>query len=142
MRSRSAGLAPAPDTVGLGDAAHIDKSGGCSPNANHLHSRSTAMAVQIINDMPDVEVHRGEPFAVSLHELNAPRAETTRFSGRAICLGITIAIHVIGALAFMQMTYQKHSEELPAPILATVIDEAPPVETPPPQYAPPPMDVV
>jgi len=99
------------------------------------------MAVQIINDMPDVEVHRGEPFAASLHALNAPRAETTRFSGRAICLGITIAVHVLGALAFMQMTYQKHSEEMPAPIMASMIDETPPAETPPPEYAPPPMDV-
>ena len=100
------------------------------------------MAVQIINDMPDAEVQRGEPFAASLHELNATRAPTSRFSGRAICLGITVAIHVLGAVAFMQMTYQKRSAELPQAIIATVIDETPPTEAPPPQYSPPPMDVM
>jgi periplasmic protein TonB len=99
------------------------------------------MAVQIINDMPDFEVHRGEPIAASLHELNTPREESPRFSGRAVCIAITIAIHVLGALAFMQMTYQKHSAMQPPPIMATLIEEARPVDTPPPDFAPPPMDV-
>lgn len=100
------------------------------------------MAVQIINDMPDVEVHRGEPFAASLHELNAPRAAPTpRISGRAICIGVTLAIHVVGALAFMQMTRQQPVAEQPAAIVASIIDEAPPAETPPPDFSPPPMNV-
>lgn len=104
------------------------------------------MAVQLINDMPDIEVHRGEPLrreplAVSLHELNAPRAESPRVSGKALFVGVTIAIHVLGALAFMQMTRQRQAAEQPPPIIASIIDEAPPAETPQPQYSPPPMDV-
>ena len=59
------------------------------------------MAVQILNDMPDAKVHRGEPFAASLRELNAPRALRPQLSGRAVFLGITIALHVVFALVFM-----------------------------------------
>lgn len=99
------------------------------------------MAVQIINDMPDVEVQRGEPFAASLHELNTPRTDTPRISGRAVFLGVTLAIHVLGAFAFMQMTRQTQVTEQPPTLIASIIDEAPPAETPPPQYSPPPMDV-
>jgi periplasmic protein TonB len=100
------------------------------------------MAVRIVHHLPDAEVHRGEPFAASLHELNATPAESPRFSGRAVCIGVTIAVHVLGALAFMRMTYQKHAAEQPTPIIASIIDEAPPAETPPPEYVPTPMDVV
>jgi protein TonB len=98
------------------------------------------MAVQIINDMPDAEVHRGEPLAASLRELNARRALRPQRSGRAIFLGITIGLHGVFALAFMQVQTRKHVEEPAAPIMASLIDEAPPVEEPPPSYTPPPMN--
>jgi protein TonB len=100
------------------------------------------MAVQIVNHMPGAEVHCGEPFATSLHELNAPRKESPRLSARAVCFGVTLAIHMLGALAFMQMTYEKRVAKLPPPIIASIIDEAPPVETPPTEYSPPPVDVM
>lgn len=99
------------------------------------------MAVRIINDLPDFEVHRGEPIAASTRELNAPRERSMRLSGRALCVVITIAVHVLGALAFMQMTNQKHSAAQPPPMMATLIDDAPPVDAPPTQFTTPPMDV-
>ena len=98
------------------------------------------MAVQILNDMPDAEVHRGEPLVASLRELNATRVLRPELSGRAVFLGITIALHVVFALAFMQMQTRKHVQEPAAPIMASLIDEAPPVQEPPPSDAPPPMN--
>jgi len=99
------------------------------------------MAVQIFNDMPDAEVHRGEPFAVSLHDLNLPRAPRPRLSGRAIFLGITVALHVVFALAFIQVQTRPRVPEQAVPIMASLLEEAPPAEPPPPNYTPPPMDV-
>jgi protein TonB len=99
------------------------------------------MAVQILNDMPDAEVHRGEPLALSLRELNATRALRPRFSGRAIFLGITVALHAVVALAFMQMQTRPRVPEQAAPIMASLLEEAPPAEAPPPNYTPPPMNV-
>jgi protein TonB len=99
------------------------------------------MAVQILNDMPDAEVHRGEPLAASLRELNATRVLRPELSGRAVFLGITIALHVVFALVFMQMQARRHVEEQATPIMASLIDEAPPAEEVPPDYAPPPIDV-
>ena len=94
------------------------------------------MAVQIFNDMPDAEVHRGEPFAVSLRELNLPRAPRPRLSGRAIFLGITVALHVVFALAFMQVQAPQRVPEQATPIMASLLEEAPPVEPPPPVAEP------
>jgi protein TonB len=45
------------------------------------------------------------------------------------------------ALVFMQMQARRHVEEQATPIMASLIDEAPPVEEAPPDYAPPPIDV-
>ena len=99
------------------------------------------MAVQIHNDMPDAKVPRGEPFAASLRELNAPRALRPRLSGRAVFLGITIALHVVFALVFMQMQARKPVEEQAPPIMASLLEDVPPAEAPPPNYSPPPMNV-
>ena len=99
------------------------------------------MAVQILNDMPDAEVHRGEPLALSLRELNATRALRPRLSGRAIFLGITIALHAVAAVAFMQVQTRPRVPEQAAPIMASLLEEAPPAEAPPPNYTPPPMNV-
>ncbi len=106
-----------------------------------IYIRLAAMAVQILNDMPDAEVHRGEPFSVSLRELNATRVSRPQLSGRAIFLGITIALHVVFALVFMQMQARQHVEEQAPPIMASLLDEAPPAEQPLPNYTPPPMNV-
>lgn len=100
------------------------------------------MAVQIINDMPDVEVHRGEPVAAWLRDLNAPRAEIRRFNGRAVAIGITVALHLVVAIALMRMQFANQSVVAPAPLEAAFIEDLPPSEVPPPSYTPPPMNVV
>jgi protein TonB len=99
------------------------------------------MAVQIFSDMPDAKVHRGEPLALSLRELNATRALRPRVSGRAVFLGITVALHAVVAMAFMQMQTRPRVAQQAAPIMASLLEEAPPAETPPPNYTPPPMNV-
>lgn len=100
------------------------------------------MAVQIINDMPDVEVHRGEPVAAWLRDLNAPRAEIPRFNGRAVAIGITVGLHLLVAIALMRMQFANQSAVIPAPLEAALIEDLPPSEVPPPTYTPPPMNVV
>lgn len=100
------------------------------------------MAVQIINDMPDVEVHRGEPVAAWLRDLNAPRPQTRRLNGRAVAIGITVGLHLIVAIALMRMPFANQSQLAPAPIEAAFLDEPPPTDVPPPTYTPPPMNVV
>jgi len=98
------------------------------------------MAVQIINDMPDFAVHRGDPLPACLREIHVARASHAPRKGRAIFLGITVALHAVAALAFMQMTYGKPAASEPVPIEVALI-ESPQTDEPPPQYAPPPMNV-
>jgi protein TonB len=100
------------------------------------------MAVQIINDMPDVEVHRGEPVATWLRDLNAPRPEVRRFNGRAMAIGITAGLHLIVAVALLRMQFADRSEVVPAPFEVALIEDPPPSDVPPPTYTPPPMNVV
>jgi protein TonB len=100
------------------------------------------MAVQIINDMPDVEVHRGEPVAAWLRDLDTPRIARPRVNGRAVFMAITIGLHVIVAAALVRMQFAKSETVVPPAIEAALIDESPPAEIPPPNYAPPPMNVV
>ena len=99
------------------------------------------MAVQLINDMPDAEVHRGEPVRVFLRELNLPRAgkpAPSRVSGRAAILAATIALHVIAIVGFMRMKMHESAQATPAPIIASLIDAPAQTEETPPQYTPPP----
>ena len=98
------------------------------------------MAVQIINDMPDFAVHRGDPLPACLREIRVSRAGLAPPRGRAIFLGITLALHAVAALAFMQMTYGKPAASEPVPIEVALI-ESPQTDEPPPQYTPPPMNV-
>jgi protein TonB len=99
------------------------------------------MAVQVFNDMPDAAVHRGEPLSGSLRELNSRRPLRPHFSGRAVFLAITFALHLGVAFAFMQMQARKHLVEQAPPIEVSLIDEAPKAEPPPPVYTPPPVNV-
>ena len=100
------------------------------------------MAVQILNDMPDAAVHRGDPqplpkAAVPFNEW-APRglSTKTRSSGRPLFAAITIGIHVVAALAFLSIRHAAKVETAPVMIVATILDapsnteQAPPV-TPP-----------
>jgi len=100
------------------------------------------MAVRILNDMPDAEVHRGEPVAAWLRDLNTPRTDTRGFNRRAVAIGITVAIHLFVAVALMRTQFAKPSQVAPAPIEAALIDELQPADVPPPAYTPPPMNVV
>jgi protein TonB len=100
------------------------------------------MAVQIINDMPDVEVHRGVPVAAWLRDLNAPRPEVRRFNGRAMAIGITAGLHLIVAVALLRMQFADKSEVVPAPFEVALIDEPPSSDVPPPAYTPPLTNVV
>src|SRR5262245_32461774 len=100
------------------------------------------MAVQIINEMPDAEVHRGDPVGDWLRDLNANRARPSRFNGRAAFLAITIGLHAVVALALLRRQFAHRADLMPAPIEAALL-ESPPEETPPPPtYTPPPMNVV
>lgn len=100
------------------------------------------MAVQIINDMPDAEVYR--PPLASLRELApvAARAARSPLGGRAGFIIITLVLHVIAFAALVSAQRLQRSLIEPAPIEASIIEA--PAATPdsPPDYAPPPVDVV
>jgi protein TonB len=100
------------------------------------------MAVQIINEMPDVEVHRGEPLGELLRELNAPRERRTRFNGRAAFLGITIGLHAVVAIALVRIQITQRFQEQPPPIEASLLEAPTDSEPPPPAVTPPPMNIV
>ena len=53
------------------------------------------MAVQILNQMPDAEVHRGDPVEAFLRDLNAPRERRSFLSGRAGFIAITVGLHFV-----------------------------------------------
>ena len=71
------------------------------------------MAVQIFNEMPDAEVHRGDPVGESLRELNAPREPRTRFNGRAAFLAHTIGLHAVAALAQVRGKFTQRAQAQP-----------------------------
>ena len=99
------------------------------------------MAVQILNDMPDAAVHRGDQDYELLRELNAPRAKP-RFSGRVIFIAATIALHVGGAAIFIGMRLESHVAKESEPIIATMFDAQQTEAEAPPEYVPPQVDVV
>ena len=99
------------------------------------------MAVQILNDMPDAAVHRGDRDYELLRELNAPRTKP-RFSGRVFFIAATIAVHVAGAAVFIGTRPGAHAAEESEPIIATMIDAPQSEAEAPPEYVPPPVDVV
>jgi TonB family protein len=99
------------------------------------------MAVQLINDLPDVEVHHGDPIEDFLRGLNEPRASRTRSKGRAGFIAITVALHVFAALALLRAQFSQRLQTEPLPIEASIIETPEPSETPPPAYAPPLIDV-
>lgn len=99
------------------------------------------MAVQVLNDMPDAAVYRGESLSGSLRELNARRPLRPHFSGRAVFIGITFALHLAVAFAFMQMQNRKHFIEQAPPIEVSLLEEHARAEPPPPVYTPPPVNV-
>jgi protein TonB len=94
------------------------------------------MAVQILNDMPDAAVHRGE--SLSLRDWKLPRAPRITRAGRPLFIAITLGLHTLAALAFVSVKYSARTPEAPAPIVASLIDAPEPLEEAPPM-APPPL---
>jgi protein TonB len=113
------------------------------------------MAVQILNDMPDAAVHRGDrdatPVAGPLSEWS-PRATRAKPQGnRPLFIAITAAVHVVAIIGFLSIRHVARNEEQPAPIVAEIFeapvnsDDLPPMSPPPMQevvYSLPTPDVV
>jgi protein TonB len=99
------------------------------------------MAVQILNDMPDAEVHRGEPLA-PLRELAPQRRALSHshFTGRAWFVVVTIGIHLLALVGFM--TAQRIDRVLsePEPMEVSLV-ETPAMPTEEPRAYAPPQDV-
>ena len=98
------------------------------------------MAVQILNDMPDAAISRGDLADFSVRAQQAPR-EPLRISGRAIFMAATIGVHVVAALAFMSIRQERAAPE-PEPIMATLMETSTAEVEPPRDLTPPPMNVV
>jgi periplasmic protein TonB len=94
------------------------------------------MAVQILNDMPDAAVDRGEP-ALPFQSWSPPSITRTRSAGRPVFIAITLALHAVAALAFVSMKHSARSESAPAPIVASILDAPEPTEELPPMTPPP-----
>ncbi len=102
------------------------------------------MAVQIINQMPDVQVHRGEPLAALLKDFAALRPQgrpRKRVGGRAGFIAATLVVHVIAGAAFLSKQHGVRNVAEPEPIVASLID-APLTDEKPPEYSPPVENVV
>ncbi len=111
----------------------------------------TPMAVQILNDMPDVAVHRGEPVRrneparmdarMDLSDWNLPAAPRVRRAGRPIFMAVTVGLHAAAALAFMSVKYAERNEAPPAAIVASIVEEPAPTEEAPPMASPPMVEI-
>jgi len=95
------------------------------------------MAVQILNEMPDAEVHRGDPVEAFLRDLNAPRERRSFLSGRAGFIAITIGLHFVVAVALMRMQFSQRADKAPPAIEAALLAAPTDAEPPPPTYVPP-----
>jgi TonB family protein len=103
------------------------------------------MAVQILNDMPDAAVHRGDPGVSSAGEsLNdwsprATRANTAK--NRPLFIAITVGVHVVALLGFLGMRHTMRIEQA-APIIAEIYDAPQSADDVPPMSPPPLQEVV
>jgi|GEM_PF-916734 len=98
------------------------------------------MAVQILNDMPDAAISRGDLADFSVRAQQASR-EPLRISGRAIFMAATIGVHVIVAIAFMSIR-QERPVAGPEPITATLLEFSSNEVEPPRNLTPPQVNVV
>jgi periplasmic protein TonB len=96
------------------------------------------MAVQLFNDMPDAEVHRGDPVEQFLRDLNPPRAS----SHRAGFIAITVGLHLAAGVALWQAKYREDVKNEPAPIEAALLDTPTQSEETSPQYSPPAVNMI
>lgn len=102
------------------------------------------MAVQILNDMPDAAVNRGD--TPSLRESlsdwtpQVTRANTGR--NRPMFIAITVGLHVVAVLGFLSARYATRVEQAPAPIEVSIIDAPVNTEDTPPMTPPRMQEVV
>jgi periplasmic protein TonB len=98
------------------------------------------MAVQILNDMPDAAVYRGDLADFSVRAQQAPR-KPLRISGRAVFMAATIGVHLIAGLAFLSIRHERMQSE-PEPIMATLMESSTAEVEPPRDLTPPQVNVV
>jgi TonB family protein len=98
------------------------------------------MAVQILNDMPDAAVHRGDLADFSVRAQQAPR-KPLRISGRAVFMAATIGVHLIAGLAFLSIRHERIQSD-PEPIVATLMEASTTDAEPPRDLTPPQVNVV
>ena len=98
------------------------------------------MAVQILNDMPDAAVHRGDLADFSVRAQQAPRGPLG-ISGRAVFMAATIGVHLMAGVAFMSIRQERVQSE-PEPIEATLMESSTDEVEPPRDLTPPPVNVV
>ena len=107
------------------------------------------MAVQILNNMPDVAVHRGEPLhapaprgvEASLSDW-CPRATRAHSrSSRPLFIAVTIAVHVLAVVGFFSLRQVTRTPAAPPPIEVSIIDATQSAKEVP-AMAPPPMSEV
>ena len=97
------------------------------------------MAVQILNDMPDAEVDRGEPTPMlSLVRSLPPRPlERSHTRGRAKFVVITAALHVLVFAGFVSAGRIDTILTDPAPMEASIVESPSAADEKPPEYTPP-----
>lgn len=98
------------------------------------------MAVQILNDMPDAAVHRGDLADFSIRA-QLPRGPW-RISSRAVFIGATIGVQLLVAIAFLSIRQGARIQEDPEPIMATLLESSNAEAEPPRDLTPPPVNVV
>jgi protein TonB len=95
------------------------------------------MAVQVINDMPDAAVHRGDA-GTSLSDWSPRASRISSHGNRPAFIAITIGLHFVAVLGFLSVRYITRAEAAPTLIVASII-EAPANADELPPMAPPPM---
>jgi len=101
------------------------------------------MAVQILNDMPDIAVHRGEPLE-SLRARAPQRPEhgrLSRISGRAWFAAGTVALHLLALVCFMNAQRIERVLVEPEPMVVSLIDAPTPAAESPRDVTPTPQDI-
>jgi periplasmic protein TonB len=103
------------------------------------------MAVQILNEMPDAVVHRGDAEAARLDPSLSdwsPRASSAGSGGnRPLFIAVTAAVHVVAIVGFLSIRHVTRTEAPAAPIIAEIFEAPENAEEAPP-LAPPPMQEV
>ena len=107
------------------------------------------MAVQILNDMPDAAIHRGDPAPlprantsnISLSDWSPRATRAKSKNDRPLFAAITVGVHVMFVLGFLSVRHITKMEQPPAPIVAEIF-EAPASTDDLPLIALPPMQEV